>query len=123
MSAVKSLETDLDESLASALGLDGEGLDSQELDSVTGDYATRLEEVLGNEDDAEDENEDEGFLYQGADSLETSATYNEQLHAFLDGLDDEVVPTHGDHQVERQVENELNEAEKFVYEVLHTVRK
>jgi hypothetical protein len=121
MSVANSHETGVDDLSASSPGLDGDSLDAQELEVVTGDYTTRLEEALGNDD--EDEDEDEGFLYQGEDSLEASATYNEQLHGFLDGLDDESVPAHGDLEEEQQVEKELSDVENFVYEVPHKVRK
>jgi len=73
-----------------------------ELDPVTGDYMTRMEEILGHSDDeAEDE---EGFLYQGQDS----ATYNQQLQDILEG-EDHSDSDPRDAEDERQVDQELQE--------------
>ncbi|KAF8478275.1 Golgi CORVET complex core vacuolar protein 8-domain-containing protein [Gautieria morchelliformis] len=109
MSGANSHDTGLDE-LVSPVGLEAEG-HTPELDLVTGDYTTRMEEVLG----LEDEDEDLDFLYQGADSHEASKTYSEQLKGFLQGLD-EAVSTQGDTEEEAQVEKELNETETSAYD-------
>jgi hypothetical protein len=116
MSGANSHETSLDE-LVSPVGLEGEGHHTPEHDLVTGDYTTRMEEVLGHED----EDEDEDFLYQGADADEASKTYNEQLKDFLQGLD-EAVSAQGDTEEEQQVEKELNETETSVYDEPPRVR-
>lgn len=120
MSVANSHETGIDDLSQYPVGLEDEGNDSQELDLITGDYTSRMEEVLGRED--EDEEEDEDFLYQGEDSQEASATYNEQLIGFLEGLDDEAGSAHGDTEEELQVEKELYDKETFVYEEPPRVR-
>lgn len=106
MSAVNSHDTGIDGLPASPLGIRDEADDAHELDLATGDYTSRMEEVLGNE--SEEEDEDEGFLYQGADSFEASATYNQQLNAFLEGLDDDAGPPSDELEEEQQVEQVLN---------------
>ncbi|KAF8578041.1 hypothetical protein K439DRAFT_1639240 [Ramaria rubella] len=111
MPAANSHEIGLEHSPSSPLGSDEDANDQEH--SYSGDYATRMEEVLGHDDEDE---EDEGFLYQGADSQDASATYNEQLHVFLEGLEEEGEPASTDSQEEHQVEQELGEVETLVYE-------
>jgi len=80
-----------------------EAEDEEELAGRTGDYATQMEEVLGLD---EEEEEEDGFLYQGEDSQDLSAPYNVQLRSFIDGLEDGETTTAG------SVLNEpINEAE------------
>lgn len=119
MSAASSHETGISDSVLYPVAPEeDEGHDGQGFDSVTGDYTTRMNEVLG----GEDEEEEEEFLYQGADSQEASATYNEQLNGFLEGLEDEAGSAHADTEEELQVEKELGDQETFVYEEPSTVR-
>jgi hypothetical protein len=107
-------EASLENSRVSPIAYEDDREDGPEFDAATGDYATRMEEVLGGSD-GEGEEEEEDFLYQGQDSQEVSGTYNEQLQDFLEGLDDEAAPANGDVEEEQQVEEELKETDAFVY--------
>ena len=89
-----------------------------ELELVAGDYATRMEEILGRSDDEDEEN----FLYDGQDSQEASATYNEQLQDILEGSEDQSDPDPVDVEEERQVEQELEEKDAFIHAKAPRVR-
>ena len=71
----------------------------------------RNEEVM-----SEEEDDDDDFLYQGVDSKEVSATYNEQLHGFLEGLSDANADADADIEEERQVEEQLDDTETSIYQ-------
>lgn len=70
---------------------DGSDEDTEHEDLVSGDYSTRMEQIFDEEgqvhsqgqemDDEEDEDE-EGFVYQGVDS-EPRGAYRDQLHDIL----------------------------------------
>jgi hypothetical protein len=63
--------------------------DEDEQFTYSGDYSTRMEEILDGEaksddgPDAGDDDEGEGFLYQGEDA-EPQGPYRDQLRAILD---------------------------------------
>ncbi|KAJ7072283.1 Golgi CORVET complex core vacuolar protein 8-domain-containing protein [Mycena amicta] len=72
-------------------------------DDDMGDYSTHLENILGDESDAQDEDEDEAeaFVYAGEDAPESSFAYREQLRDVL-GSDHDI-----DQEEQEEVERSL----------------
>ncbi|KAJ7287486.1 Golgi CORVET complex core vacuolar protein 8-domain-containing protein [Mycena rebaudengoi] len=76
---------DLDEDTNTLRFEDG---DDQEDEFNAGDYSSRMEDLMADDDansdiDEEDEDDDGGFLYTGADAGETSAAYRDRLRDAL----------------------------------------
>lgn len=95
---------------------DDEGEDDR--DDHLGDYSTRLEELMSDEDDQEgnangaeyEDEDDEGFFYNGTDSA-PAGTYREQLRDVLGpehDLDDAEEP-----EVENSLIHDVTEKERF----------
>jgi hypothetical protein len=77
----------------------GEHLDDDEEFIYNGDYSSRMDEILsdGSKSDSSDagvEDEDDGFVYHGADA-EPQGAYRDQLRAILDA-------EHNDDELEEQ---------------------
>ena len=74
-----------------------------DVDVHTGDYSSRMEELLSDESDVQEDDSDaeEGFVYTGTDADEISGAYREQLRDVLGGEGDE------DETSENEVEKSL----------------
>jgi hypothetical protein len=62
-------------------------VDAEDEGDYTGDYSTRMEEIMGDatgseEPNIDDDDEDEGFVYQGVDA-EPQGAYQDQLRDIL----------------------------------------
>ncbi|CAK5265748.1 unnamed protein product [Mycena citricolor] len=105
MSSLHLQDFDLDEN-----GDDTHTLHANEDKVDSGDYLSRMEDVMGDHADAqvseqedEDEDDDEGFVYNGEDAPETSFVYKDRLREVL-GSEGE--PDEEDHEV-HEVEHSL----------------
>lgn len=95
----------------SDFGSDG---DEEHVDTNGGDYSSRMGELFDDEDetttvsvpsfhlDDDDGDDEEAFVYDGADAQVSRASYREQLRDVLDGDDDD-----DDEVEEREVERSL----------------
>ncbi|KAJ7132765.1 Golgi CORVET complex core vacuolar protein 8-domain-containing protein [Mycena crocata] len=102
-----SSSLELDDADAGTLHANG---DDDDDDLHAGDYSSRMEDLLGDDDDVnseanddedEDEADDGGFLYTGEDAADTSAAYRDRLRDVL-GSDHD--PEEEDlHEVERSL--------------------
>lgn len=85
----------------------GENLEVRKED----DYATQMEDVLG----LDDGDSEEDFLYQGEDAKELSASYNDQLRTFIDGLGDDEDGSPNNTNDTRNPSNNTDDVEQFIY--------
>ena len=97
---------------------DNEGTD----DEHTGDYSTRMEELLGEGEDESDVQEDDeetdgggGFLYTGVDAADISAGYRDRLRDVL-GADAEQDDETEVHEVERSLLLHSGESENLGFD-------
>ena len=93
--------------------LDFESDDGEHVDTNGRGYSTLMDELFGDEDETaatsaprfdedEDEEDEEPFVYDGADAQVSRASYREQLRDVLD--DDEIE----EHEVERSLVHDLD---------------
>ena len=91
--------------------------DEEHIDTNGADYSTRMGELFDDEDETpavsvprldpdEDDEDDEAFIYDGADAHVSRASYREQLRDVLDE-DDEDTGNDDDELEEREVERSL----------------
>ncbi|KAJ7462355.1 Golgi CORVET complex core vacuolar protein 8-domain-containing protein [Mycena galericulata] len=84
------------------------GAHEDDEDDHPGDYSSRMEDLLGNDEvnseavGDEDGEEDEGFLYTGEDAADTSAAYRDRLRDAL-GSDHDAEEELEAHEVERSL--------------------
>ncbi|KAF7361851.1 Lateendosome to vacuole transport-family protein [Mycena venus] len=101
---------DEDASTLHARGSDDEDEDEDEF-NYAGDYSSRMEDLLGEDDpnseandeeDVEEDEDDEGFVYTGEDAADTSAAYRDRLRDVLGS----------DHDPEEQEQDSVHEVER-----------